>query len=203
MTVIPVERAGMASGVAGTVRFSGIVVGFAALGAILVNRVSDTISAGLPADLAGERLALIRQVDLNDPGAFALEGSDGRIEYACYFRVEIVDVEGTRHTDGDALHRSRGRLDVIRHRYSDCSRIGRIRTRHQTEQDGAIFRRARERTDRVERLRQRHRAGAAHAPYRRLQSGHAAEMRRHPDRTAGIGAKRRKRQSRRDGRARS
>ncbi len=62
MTVIPVERAGMASGVAGTVRFSGIVVGFAALGAILVNRVSDTISAGLPADLAGERLALIRQV---------------------------------------------------------------------------------------------------------------------------------------------
>jgi predicted MFS family arabinose efflux permease len=32
MTVVPVERAGMASGISGTMRFTGIVIGFAALG---------------------------------------------------------------------------------------------------------------------------------------------------------------------------
>jgi hypothetical protein len=35
MTVISRERSGMASGVSGTVRFSGLVIGIAALGAVL------------------------------------------------------------------------------------------------------------------------------------------------------------------------
>jgi EmrB/QacA subfamily drug resistance transporter len=62
MTVIPAERAGMASGVAGTVRFSGIVIGFAALGAILFNRVSTTVAAGLPDGLAADRTGMIRNI---------------------------------------------------------------------------------------------------------------------------------------------
>lgn len=48
MTVIPVERAGMASGVAGTVRFSGLVLGFAALGAVLFNRVERDVATLFP-----------------------------------------------------------------------------------------------------------------------------------------------------------
>lgn len=48
MTVIPAERAGMASGVAGTLRMSGVVVGFALLGAILVARISERVNALLP-----------------------------------------------------------------------------------------------------------------------------------------------------------
>jgi hypothetical protein len=66
MTVIPPERAGMASGIGGTVRFSGIVVGFAALGAILFSRVSSTISAGLPAGLSADPIGLIRRIAAGD-----------------------------------------------------------------------------------------------------------------------------------------
>ncbi|MBX9709678.1 MAG: MFS transporter [Xanthobacteraceae bacterium] len=43
MTVIPPERAGMAAGVGGTIRFSGILVGFAALGAILFERAQSSL----------------------------------------------------------------------------------------------------------------------------------------------------------------
>lgn len=48
MTVIPVERAGMASGIAGTVRFSGLVLGFAALGAVLYISVAGDIALHFP-----------------------------------------------------------------------------------------------------------------------------------------------------------
>jgi EmrB/QacA subfamily drug resistance transporter len=48
MTVIPVERAGMASGIAGTVRFSGLVLGFAALGAVLFSSVARHVSLHFP-----------------------------------------------------------------------------------------------------------------------------------------------------------
>ena len=43
ITVIPPARAGMASGMSGTIRFSGVVIGFAALGAILVSRISSIV----------------------------------------------------------------------------------------------------------------------------------------------------------------
>jgi EmrB/QacA subfamily drug resistance transporter len=48
ITAIPPAQAGMASGMSGTIRFSGLVIGFAALGAILVSRISS-IAAGDPA----------------------------------------------------------------------------------------------------------------------------------------------------------
>ena len=66
MTVIPPERAGMASGVGGTARFSGVVVGFAALGAVLFTRVSHVVAAGLPSALPADRLALVRNVTAGD-----------------------------------------------------------------------------------------------------------------------------------------
>ncbi|MGC1305152.1 MAG: MFS transporter, partial [Caulobacteraceae bacterium] len=72
MTVIPPERAGMASGMAGTVRFSGLVIGFAALGAVLFARISAGVSAGLADAGATERLGFIRRVaagDLSGAGA--------------------------------------------------------------------------------------------------------------------------------------
>lgn len=60
MTVIPVERAGMASGVSGTMRFSGIVVGFAALGAILFYRIQASVLHGMPALDAANALEITR-----------------------------------------------------------------------------------------------------------------------------------------------
>jgi uncharacterized membrane protein len=48
MTAVEPERAGMASGIAGTVRFTSIVLGFAALGAALVGRISQSLQASLP-----------------------------------------------------------------------------------------------------------------------------------------------------------
>jgi EmrB/QacA subfamily drug resistance transporter len=50
--VIPPARAGKASGMSGTIRFSGLVIGFAALGAILVSRISSIVVQ----DPAGGRL---------------------------------------------------------------------------------------------------------------------------------------------------
>jgi EmrB/QacA subfamily drug resistance transporter len=62
MSVVPSERAGMASGISGTVRFSGIAVGFAVLGAILFARISSTVMTGLPNASASERIGLIRDI---------------------------------------------------------------------------------------------------------------------------------------------
>jgi EmrB/QacA subfamily drug resistance transporter len=62
MTVIPPERAGMASGIAGTMRFAGIVIGFAALGVALFSRISSDIIATLPAVDGAARSGFIRDV---------------------------------------------------------------------------------------------------------------------------------------------
>jgi MFS family permease len=66
MTVIPAERAGMASGISGTMRFTGIVLGFAALGVVLFSRISAVITASLPALDDNARSGLIRDVASGD-----------------------------------------------------------------------------------------------------------------------------------------
>jgi hypothetical protein len=62
MTVIPPERAGMASGIGGTIRFSGIVIGFAALGAVLYQRIAGVIGASLEPGHSATAIALARAV---------------------------------------------------------------------------------------------------------------------------------------------
>lgn len=59
MSVIPPERAGMASGIGGTMRFSGIVIGFAALGALLPAAVGSHLAQAIPALPAGRIDALV------------------------------------------------------------------------------------------------------------------------------------------------
>jgi EmrB/QacA subfamily drug resistance transporter len=68
LSVIPPERAGMAAGVGGTVRFSGVVVGFAALGALLYQTVARSLSRAVP-DLDGT--ALHRLGELVSSGNFS------------------------------------------------------------------------------------------------------------------------------------
>jgi EmrB/QacA subfamily drug resistance transporter len=58
MAVIPVERAGMASGIVGASRFTGIVVGFAALGAVLFVSIGSKLRAAAPWLTARERLSI-------------------------------------------------------------------------------------------------------------------------------------------------
>jgi hypothetical protein len=62
MTVIPVDRAGMASGVSGTVKFSGLVIGFAALGAIFYSSVSASLALMLPGQSVAVREELTRAI---------------------------------------------------------------------------------------------------------------------------------------------
>jgi hypothetical protein len=62
MTVIPAERAGMASGISGTMRFTGIVIGFAALGVVLFSRISSAITIALPSLDEADRLGFVREV---------------------------------------------------------------------------------------------------------------------------------------------
>ncbi|WP_244133113.1 MFS transporter [Burkholderia gladioli] len=80
MTVIPVERAGMASGVAGTLRFSGLVLGFAALGAVLVDRIAADVQLHYPLLDAGRQLAMTRLIlDGHLGDAASLAGARGGV----------------------------------------------------------------------------------------------------------------------------
>jgi EmrB/QacA subfamily drug resistance transporter len=75
MTVIPAERAGMASGIAGTVRFSGLVLGFAALGAVLFTGVAGHVLLHFPMVSAQGRAEMTRLiVNGNFAGAAQVPG---------------------------------------------------------------------------------------------------------------------------------
>jgi EmrB/QacA subfamily drug resistance transporter len=62
MTVIPVERAGMAAGLSGTTKFSGIVIGFAALGAVLSGSIKHSLSPYLANNPSVNHAHVIRLV---------------------------------------------------------------------------------------------------------------------------------------------
>jgi hypothetical protein len=62
MTVIPKERSGMASGISGTVRFTGILVGIAALGAVLYCRVTLAVAEELPKVASADRATLVYDI---------------------------------------------------------------------------------------------------------------------------------------------
>lgn len=75
MSVIPPERAGMASGISGTIRFAGIVVGFAVLGAVLLVKIKACVIAGLPVDSPLTADVLVHAIgagDLSGGGSPAL-----------------------------------------------------------------------------------------------------------------------------------
>jgi EmrB/QacA subfamily drug resistance transporter len=76
MTVIPRERAGMASGVSGTVRFSGLVLGITALGAILYGGVAAAIADALPLASQSDRQALVHDITSGNVTSAALPGYD-------------------------------------------------------------------------------------------------------------------------------
>jgi EmrB/QacA subfamily drug resistance transporter len=76
MTVIPKERSGMASGVQGTVRFSGLVIGIAVLGAILFGKVAAAIADALPNLADADRLRLVRNITAGDLSGSGLSGID-------------------------------------------------------------------------------------------------------------------------------
>jgi EmrB/QacA subfamily drug resistance transporter len=72
MTVIPKERSGMASGVSGTVRFTGLVVGIAALGVVLYGRVAAVVADALPGADASDRQVLVQVITAGHLSAAAL-----------------------------------------------------------------------------------------------------------------------------------
>ena len=72
MSVIPPDRAGMASGISTTARFSGILIGFATLGAVLSSHVRDAARHALAEAGQTGSPALIERVvvgELSVPGA--------------------------------------------------------------------------------------------------------------------------------------
>jgi EmrB/QacA subfamily drug resistance transporter len=76
MMVIPKERSGMASGLAGTVRFTGLVLGIAALGAVLYGRVAMTVAQALPQTAAADRKALVQAITAGHFDAAMPRGQD-------------------------------------------------------------------------------------------------------------------------------
>jgi EmrB/QacA subfamily drug resistance transporter len=82
MTVIPPERAGMASGISGTMRFTGIVLGFAALGVVLFSRISVVINSALPALDDASRSGLIRDVASGDLSGRGIASASSTVLHA-------------------------------------------------------------------------------------------------------------------------
>jgi EmrB/QacA subfamily drug resistance transporter len=75
MTVIPVDRAGMAAGVGGTIRFAGIVIGFAALGAILFDTVGTALARYSGKAIDPALSTAVQRLVAGDPGAANALGS--------------------------------------------------------------------------------------------------------------------------------
>jgi len=95
ITAIPPERARMAAGVGGTVRFTGIVVGFAVLGAILFGQVGSTLRALLPQDIPeAQRFEIVQRVVAGDlPGAARMtEGVNeaARVSFGAGYRAVFL-----------------------------------------------------------------------------------------------------------------
>jgi EmrB/QacA subfamily drug resistance transporter len=82
MTVIPAERAGMASGISGTMRFTGIVIGFASLGVVLFSRIAAVITTALPNLGEHDRLELIRSVASGDLSGAGMGSASGTALHA-------------------------------------------------------------------------------------------------------------------------
>jgi EmrB/QacA subfamily drug resistance transporter len=76
MTVIPKERSGMASGVSGTVRFSGLVIGIAAFGAVLYSGVADSVRRALPDANTSDALKLVQDITAGQLAGTTLPGHD-------------------------------------------------------------------------------------------------------------------------------
>jgi fucose permease len=66
MTLIAPHRAGMAAGIGGTIRFSGVLIGFAGLGAILFQTVFAMLNAAIPESSYGALVNLTQQVVAGD-----------------------------------------------------------------------------------------------------------------------------------------
>jgi EmrB/QacA subfamily drug resistance transporter len=76
MTVIPKERSGMASGISGAVRFTGILVGIAALGAVLYGRVTLAVAEELPKVASADRATLVYDITAGNLSGANLAGHD-------------------------------------------------------------------------------------------------------------------------------
>jgi EmrB/QacA subfamily drug resistance transporter len=76
MTVIPKERSGMASGVSGTVRFSGLVIGIAALGVVLYSGVAAAVRRALPEVGALDSVRLVQDITAGHLAGATLPGHD-------------------------------------------------------------------------------------------------------------------------------
>ena len=92
---------------------------------------------------------------------------------------------------GAALQERRDRLD----RAIDANRIVRVVALHGVIGERQIVRAARHRSDMIETGAERKSAGAAKPSVGRLEAEQAAQRRRHPDRTVGVGAERERHES--------
>ena len=83
MTVIPPERGGMAAGIGGTIRFAGIVIGFAGFGAILYERVTTTLTDRLPNLAFADHARIVREIVAGDLAKAAID-QHGPAAYASF-----------------------------------------------------------------------------------------------------------------------
>src|SRR5260370_25791721 len=74
---MPKERSGVAWGISGTVRFTGLVVGIAALGAVLYSRVTLAVAEALPKVSSADRATLVHDITAGNLSRATLPGHHG------------------------------------------------------------------------------------------------------------------------------
>lgn len=84
MSVVPPERAGMASGASATIRFSGMVIGFAALGVILYSQIYHSLINDLPALNLDSVRGIARNVAAGNLSSFNHDNSLHRVAVASF-----------------------------------------------------------------------------------------------------------------------
>jgi hypothetical protein len=72
----------MASGVSGTVRFSGLVIGIAAFGAVLYGGVTASVRRALPDAGAADALRLVQDITAGQLAGATLPGHDAAAVHA-------------------------------------------------------------------------------------------------------------------------
>ena len=108
-----------------------------------------------------------------------------------------------RHADPRAADIAGQRRRVIGHRLGRAGRVRRVGARDHAERDRRIVDGPRQRPDLIERGTERNQAVPRDAAVGWLESDHAAHRGRLPNRSAGVGPERQRRDARRDGGGRS
>ena len=148
--------------------------------------------------IGGHRQCQARQRDFHQLRTQPLVNAQRFAHRGGRSRLEAGIEEFLRQADALAGDRTAELCRIVRHRQVGGGRVARIETRHRAQQQRRIFGAQRQHASLIEARGKGHHAVTGYPAIGRLQAGDPGERRRLADRTAGIGTRCGRDQSRRD-----